>query len=1066
MSVILIAFERESEQSALETLLSGRGHRVVKSSNGLAALDSARKEPPQAIVSDIVLPRMDGFALCRKWKQDERLQNIPFLFYTRRHDDPKYERFALELGAERFLSRTTAPDNLLIALDELLPNGQTNGHTATGAFAAANGAAANGHGNGTSGNTRPMTMLDTQAIKRMALLEKSQADALERAQLAQRQQAAQTEALEKAQRQYAAQTEALERAQRQLASQAEALDKAQRLQASQAEALDKAQRQQATQAEALEKAQRQLASHAEALDKAQRQQATQAEALDRAQRLQAPQNEAFEKTQRQYADQTAALEKAQRQYADQTVALERAQRQYADQTTALEKAQRQFTEQAAALEKVERQYADQTAALEKAQRQYAEQTAALENAQRQQALQAEALEKAQKLQATQAEALERAQRAQTEATERLERAQVEAHEKDLHAQAQADALDRAMQAHSRMRAQLTELEVTNQRLAAGEARFRRVFEGNPLPMWIADHATGGFIAVNEAALSLYGYSRAEFLALKASALEIPDAGSRDPSVSLHKRKDGGGISLSLATQRIEFDGRNADLVCAYDLTPRLEVERQLREEQAQSGTAMLDSAADGSWLLAADGQILDVNTTYCRMSGYSKEELLSMNAADIEDLTSGETTMRLQLGRVRGGGRYETKHRRKDGSLFDVEVSVGLLENAPDMFSAGDSIVLIRDIAQRRRDLVSQRVSQRQSEFLVDLFKQADASDESTIVRRVIDQAMEVTHSPLAYFYLVDPAQRMITLAAWRDQSKPQVVMADSEPQQIGRGVLFTECVRSKHITANNDASRKPQIDGLPDLMRYVAVPILFGDGVFAILGVGNRDTNYGEDDQRLLAMLGDGTGRVLHWKRSHAVTLSALQRTDVALQGMIDSFVRMSERHDPYTAGSARRLAALAVAIGREAGLDGQRQHGLRVAALLHDIGNIAVPPSILSKPAPLTETEQALMRTHVEEGCQLLAEIDFGAPVADIVYQSHERFNGSGYPRGLQGDEIMLEARILAIADTVEAMCSPRPYRHAAGMDAALTEINRGSGKLYDQHLVTACTRLIREHGFTLPE
>src|SRR5262245_31013115 len=122
MGVILIAFERESEQSALEQLLSGRGHRVVKASNGLSALDTARRDPPQAVVSDIVLPRMDGFALCRKWKQDERLQAIPFVFYTRRHDDPKYERFALELGAERFLARSVPPEALLAALDELLAN--------------------------------------------------------------------------------------------------------------------------------------------------------------------------------------------------------------------------------------------------------------------------------------------------------------------------------------------------------------------------------------------------------------------------------------------------------------------------------------------------------------------------------------------------------------------------------------------------------------------------------------------------------------------------------------------------------------------------------------------------------------------------------------------------------------------------------------------------------------------------------------------------------------------------------------------------------------------------------
>lgn len=877
MGVILIAFERESEQSALETLLSGRGHRVLKSSNGLAALDVARREPPQAIVSDIVLPRMDGFALCRKWKQDERLQNIPFVFYTRRHDDPKYERFALELGAERFLARSTAPDKLLAALDELLPPGHANGARPP-VSSNGSGGQANGHGNGASGNTRPMNMLDTAAMQRFAVLEKTQAEALEKAQAAQRQQAAQAEALEKAQRLQAAQAEALERAQR--------------------------------------------------------------------------------------------------------------------------------------------------------------------------------------AQAEQTEALEKAQRAQAEAVERAERLLAEAQDKAQQAQAQAEAMERSVQAQARLRSQLSELEASNQRVAAGEARFRRVFENNPQPMWIADHATGGFIAVNDAALAMYGHSRAEFLGLKASALTLPGGESPDSSISVHQRKDGLALFLSISSRQIEFDGRNADLVAAFDLSQRLETERQL-QEQAKAGNALLDAAADGSWLLGSDGQIQDVNATYCRMSGYSKDELLRMNAADIEDPSSGETTMRLQLGRVRGGGRYETKHRRKDGTLFDVEVSVGLLENR-----RGDSIVLIRDSGARRRDLIAQRIQQRQADFLVDLFKQADSFDESGIVRRVIDQAMEAMRSPLGYLYFVDSTQKTMTLAAWRDGSRPQVVMADSEPQPIGRGMMLSECVRGKHPTWTNDVARKPQNDGLPDLTRFLAVPVLSGDEVVAVLGVGNREANYAEEDQRSLAALADGVWRVLHSKRAHAVTLSALQRTDVALQGMIDSFVRMSERHDPYTAGSSRRLAALAVAIGREAGLDGERQHGLRVAALLHDIGNIAVPASILGKPGPLTEAELALMRTHVEEGCQLLADIDLGAPIADIIYQSHERFDGSGYPSGLKGEEIMIEARILAIADTVEAMCSPRPYRPAAGLDAAIEEINRSAGKLYDQHLVAACTRLVRQHGFTLPE
>jgi PAS domain S-box-containing protein len=828
MGVILIAFEREAELSALDQLLSSKGHRVVRSGNGLAALDAARREPPHAIVSDIVLPRMDGFALCRKWKQDERLQAIPFVFYTRRHDDPKYERFALELGAERFIARSVPPESLLAALEELLVNVPKNGG---------------------GSNTQPLPKLDETVIQRQVVAEKAQRAAAE-----------------------------AERAQRQ-----------------------------------------------------------------------------------------AELEKAQRGLAE----------------------------------------------LEKAQR-------------------AAEAEKAQHL----AE-LNDAQRKQTEAAER------------------------AQQAQARLLGQIEELEATNRRLAAGEARFRRVFEANPLPMWIADRATGGFIAVNDSALVLYGYSRAEFLALKGASLEAPDA--EEGAAIAHQRKDGGGLKVALALHEIEFDGRSANLVSAYDLTERAATERKLRDEaadlrkEAVTTRTLVEAAPDGCWILDANGRLLDVNAAYCRMSGYGREELLGMNSAQIEDQSTGETTMRLQLGRVQGGGRYETKHRCRDGALLDVEVSVGVMEAG-----AGDSMVLIRDASQRRREVVAQRAGQRQLEFLVDLFKQAENFDESALVRRVIDQAADATGSPLAYMYFVDPARKTIALAAWRDRSQPLATMVNAEPRPIARAGLFTECVRAQHATSSNDLTRKPQQDGLPDLQRYLAVPMVADDHTVAVLGVANREAGYGEDDQRTLLELSDGVWRVLQSKRAHAATLGSLQRTDVAMQGMIDSMVRMVERHDPYTAGSARRLAALAVALGREAGLDGERQHALRVAALLHDIGNIAVPTTILAKPAPLTETEIAIMRTHVDEGCQLLAEIDFGAPIADIIYQSHERYDGSGYPRGLKGEEILVEARILAIA----AMCSPRPYRPAAGMEAAIDTINRGAGRLYDLHLVAACTRLVRQHGFTLPE
>ncbi|HVF18196.1 MAG TPA: HD domain-containing phosphohydrolase, partial [Steroidobacteraceae bacterium] len=597
---------------------------------------------------------------------------------------------------------------------------------------------------------------------------------------------------------------------------------------------------------------------------------------------------------------------------------------------------------------------------------------------------------------------------------------------------------------------------------AGEARFRRVFEANPIPMWMADHATPGFIAVNDAALALYGYTRAEFLALTTRSLEAPANSELDgegSSVIAHKTKAGNSLLVTLAAQQIEFDGRSADLVSAYDLTQRIAHDQEKAREAASART-QIDALGDGYLAMDAEQRIVDANVAYCRLTGYSREQLLKMTLADLEQGSIGDTTARLQFVTMDGVNRHETRHKRVDGTLLDVEVSIG------PPATAGHTTMLVRDVTQRRRELAQQRSTQRELEFLVDLFKQSESFDESAIVRRVIERASNATGSPLAYLFFVDPSHKTMTLAAWRDRAQAHVTMANGEARAFSKAGIFTECVKGRHPTSSNDLGWKPQPDGLPDLQRFLAVPMLADEQTVAILGVANRDAGYSEDDQRVLSSMADSVWRVLQAKRSHAQTLGSLQRADVALQGMIDTFVRINERHDPYTAGSSRRVAALAVALAREAGLDGERQHALRVAALLHDIGNIAVPAAILAKPSALTEQETALMRTHAEEGCKLLADIDFGAPVAEIVYESHERVDGSGYPRGLKGDDIRTEARILAIADTVEAMCSPRPYRAALGMEAAIDEINKNAGKLFDLHLVTACTRLVRQRGYVLPE
>ena len=189
------------------------------------------------------------------------------------------------------------------------------------------------------------------------------------------------------------------------------------------------------------------------------------------------------------------------------------------------------------------------------------------------------------------------------------------------------------------------------------------------------------------------------------------------------------------------------------------------------------------------------------------------------------------------------------------------------------------------------------------------------------------------------------------------------------------------------------------------------------------------------------------------------------ALMKTVEVAMKLSEMRDPYTAGHERRVAEIAVAISAELGFDKERQQGMRVAGYLHDVGKINIPAEILSKPGRLSDVEYNLVKGHVQAGYDAIKDVDFPWPVAEVVFQHHERLDGTGYPRGLKGEEIIMEARILSVADVVESMSSHRPYRAELGIEKALAEIERGSGIIYDATVVDACIKLFRENGFKIP-
>jgi HD-GYP domain-containing protein (c-di-GMP phosphodiesterase class II) len=200
--------------------------------------------------------------------------------------------------------------------------------------------------------------------------------------------------------------------------------------------------------------------------------------------------------------------------------------------------------------------------------------------------------------------------------------------------------------------------------------------------------------------------------------------------------------------------------------------------------------------------------------------------------------------------------------------------------------------------------------------------------------------------------------------------------------------------------------------------------------------------------------------------TQEKLGRSYLQLQQNLDEIVKaMSltlEERDPYTAGHQRRTTDLSLAIARELALTEHQTKGLQMAGLIHDMGKISVPGEILSKPGPLNDAELLLIKRHPQVAYDILNQIDFPWAVDQIVLQHHEKLNGSGYPQGLSGDDILLESRILCVADVVETMETHRPYRASLGRAAAIEEIRRNRGVLYDDAVVGACLRLFREKGF----
>jgi PAS domain S-box-containing protein/putative nucleotidyltransferase with HDIG domain len=441
------------------------------------------------------------------------------------------------------------------------------------------------------------------------------------------------------------------------------------------------------------------------------------------------------------------------------------------------------------------------------------------------------------------------------------------------------------------------------------------------------------------------------------------------------------------------------------------------EEQLELKGRLLDSATDLVYLCELDGTLVYCNESVCTHLGYGREELMSQKLPALltpEYARRFADQVKILLGQ--GEAIFESAYRRKDGSVMPVEVNARLLPLDGRTFILNGS----RDISERQAAAAALLAAAQKWRNTFDAIKDAVF---------LLDHESRIIQANKALADLVQrPFSEIIGRPCWEVLHHADHYLADCPLVRM----------RESH-------RRETQV--LPAGERWLKAavdPILNDEGevtavVHTIIDI--TDTVRYEADL------------------SHS--LEKLQRT---LAGTVSALASTVETRDPYTAGHQREVANLASALAQELSFTPDQVEGMRVIGFLHDIGKIAIPAEILSKPGKINAMEFNLIKDHPQVGYDILKAIEFPWPLAQAVLQHHERLDGSGYPRGIKDGDIIPEARILMVADVVAAMASHRPYRPARGIEKALEEITRNKGTLYDPGVVEACIRIFSQKDLTL--
>ena len=620
-----------------------------------------------------------------------------------------------------------------------------------------------------------------------------------------------------------------------------------------------------------------------------------------------------------------------------------------------------------------------------------------------------------------------------------------------------------------------------------EAKFRSIVEQNVAGIFIVrEDGTIGYVnpffagLLGYAAAEMIGHPLLEFIPEEAKAYAgrkiraqlVGEIGSLQETSAMQAR-DGRRIEVLINASGSIFEGRPASLAVVLDVTERNTHQRELVETAAILATEH-EVSLDGILVVDSQDRIISYNQRFIEIWGISAEIIASR---------SDERAMQSVLGKLRDPQYlittvkylFEHPEEKLRDELVLVDGRTFERYSAPMPRPEGGSfgrVFFFRDISERK---TNERTLLRLNRILRTLSRGSEvlvhATTEPELLRETCRTVVETGGYRMAWIGIAqhDAAKSVLSAASAGEVGdyldKPGVTWAD-EP--LGRGPTG-RAIRSGDVQVSQNFGADPRVAPWQAKAKQhgfssaIALPLKGESGVFGALTIYSEEVDaFDADELKLLQELANDLAFGIRGLREHVAHEALNQRWQASLEATVGAIANTVEMRDPYTAGHQQRVAKLAMAMARELQLPEHQIRGLYLAGIIHDVGKIDVPAEILNKPGKLSDIQFGLIKAHAEAGYDIIKGVDFPWPIATIVRQHHERLDGSGYPQGLKAIAILPEAKILAVADVVEAMMSRRPYRAALGIAAALAEIERGQGQIYDAAAVDACVALFRHKAF----